>query len=144
MKAAEKRINKSLLRYWEDLYQKNERIPNKSMVNPNDIQDLWNSCFIIKTNSNEYDFMGEDVKSIQGGKSLVVKDIYTNLLCPKNSNIPYIVKEVLSSKSPVSNDSSYENQYGLTIKYRRCFLPLLCDNDEISYILGCIRWRSYQ
>ncbi|MDA0782354.1 MAG: PAS domain-containing protein [Rickettsiales bacterium] len=144
MKAAEKRINKSLLRYWESLYRKYERIPHKSMINPNDIQDLWNSCFMLKTTSNEYDFMGDDVQAIKDGNSIIIKDIYNNLLCPKNSNIPYIVKEVLASKSPVSNDSSFENQYGVTIKYRRCFLPLLSDNDEISYILGCLRWRSYQ
>ena len=144
MKTAEKRINRSLVKYWEELFQKNKRIPYKSMVDPTEIQDLWNNCFIIKTQSNEYDFMGEDVKSIQEGNSLVVKDIYSNLLCPNKSNLSYIVKEVLSTRLPVSNDSSYENQYGITIKYRRCFLPLLCDNDEISYILGGIRWRSYQ
>jgi hypothetical protein len=144
MKASEKRVNKNLLKYWEGLYCKNDKIPSKSMINPDEIQDIWNSCFIIKSNSGEYEFMGEDVQAIKEGSSLIVQDIYNNLLCPQNSNIPYIIKEILNSQTPISQDSSFENQYGVNIKYRRCFLPLLCDDEKISYIIGCIRWRSYQ
>jgi len=142
MKASEKRINKNLLKYWEKLFNANGCIPHKSSVNPEEINDIWSNCFIMDANKIDYDFLGKDVKAIKEGNSLVVKDIYNSLLCPDNSNIKYIVKEVLTSKAPVSHDSSFKNPYGLTIKYRRCFLPLRGDNDDISYVLGCLRWKS--
>lgn len=143
MKNSEKRINKRLLTYWNNLKKSSNDIPYEDSINPEEIEDLWSNCFVINANSHKYSYMGKNIIAIQEGKSVIGKDVYATLICQNDSNVASIINEVVSSKAPLTQDSQFENRYGVTIKYRRCFLPLADESGNVSYILGGIRWKTH-
>jgi len=138
----ERRINKRVLSYWKDLQEINGAIPPEASVSPDELQDIWGNCFIINTKNGKYSFQGDNIIALSGGQSLIGKDIYNNLICPDNSNISSIVKEVVNTKSPISQESQIMNKYGVPVKFRRCFVPLSDSEGNICYVLGGIRWKA--
>ncbi len=138
---SERRIHKQLLNYWKEL-GKDGRIPLESDLNPEELKDVWDNCFIINTKNGKYSYLGKNLLAINEGKGILAKSIYDNFVCPKNSNLPSVVKHVVQSKEPVIQESVLESQYGVKVKYRRCFLPLSDSSNDVAYILGGFRWKS--
>lgn len=138
----EKRINKRLLAYWNSLKEPGNDVPKKAALNPEDIADVWDNCFILDARTGKYSFLGKNIMAICEGQSLLVKDLYSNLLCPVSSTIPSIIKEVAQTRQPISQESQYINPYNATIKYRRCFLPMADKSEKVRYVLGAMRWLS--
>jgi hypothetical protein len=139
----EKRLNKQLLSYWNQLKTAENLAPLKNSLNPDDISELWDNCFLIDTKTKKYTHLGENLLAMSNGKSVIAKDVYESVICTEKSNILSIVEEVIHSGQPIVQDSSFESKYGITVKYRRCFLPLLNEKNEIAHILGGARWKSF-
>lgn len=141
----ERRINKRLLSYWKDLISNNMNgLPSEQDINPDNIDDIWDNCFLIsfKNNKFKYDYLGKALIDIEKGSSQLSKAIYNELVNPDESNIISIVKEVITSKNSISQESEITNQYGMVVKYRRCFVPLTDEKGNVNYVLGGIRWSA--
>ena len=139
----EKRLSKKLLAYWSQLKTAENVAPFEKSLNPDDISELWDNCFLIDTKTQKYSYLGENLVAMGNGKSVIAKDVYESVICTVKSNILSISDEVIHSGLPIVQDSSFESKYGITVKYRRCFLPLLNEKNEIAYVLGGTRWKSF-
>ncbi len=141
----EKRINKKLLSYWQDLKGDNDDFPAEARLNPEDLQDVWDNCFLIKINEDgqyKFNYLGKAIISAQNGESLVGRDVYSSIICLNDGDLTAILNEVIRTRKPVSQESEFVNKYGITVKFRRCLLPLKSNAEKIEYILGGVRWKS--
>jgi hypothetical protein len=138
----ERRINKRLLSYWNELKEQGGNVPLEELLQPEDIDDVWENCFVINAKTGKYIHIGKNIAALNEGQSLIGNDLYTNLISLEESNILSIVKEVVKTKAPIMQESEMVNKYGVAVKYRRCLLPLAGKNGKIERVFGGMRWKT--
>ncbi len=141
------RSHERFLQYWNKL--RGERaFPRESEIDPDDITDIWESCFLISNDDvtrrlgYRYSFLGNDLVGAFGD-DITNHDTALRLL--STSRVPNARKfdEVLTAKHPVTDEGDFINLMGINIRYRACLLPLGLENGEVTHIMGCMRWRVY-
>jgi len=143
----EHRSHERLQHYWETL--KGDRsFPKESEIDPDDLQDIWPSCFLISIDDvtrrlgYRYSYLGEELVEAYGD-DIRNPDISMKLLSTASSPMVKKFDEVISHKKPVIDESEFINLKHLNIRYRTCLLPLGSHTGEVSHIIGCMRWRIY-
>ena len=137
-----KRINDTLMKYWDRLKEDGE-VPPESLVNPDDIAEIWDDCFLIqvtKTHGYRYDFLGDNLVEAYGGD--MVGHEVDSLVSTSTSNAIERFREVIELKRPVVFMGVFVNYSNLKIKYRELLLPFTDGEGEINHILGGVRWRE--
>lgn len=132
--------------YWEDL-RKGRPFPRESEIDPDAINDIWESCFLISNDDvtrrigYRYSFLGRDLLGAFGD-DVTNHDAALRLL--STARVPNARKfdEVLHNKHPVIDEASFVNLMGMHVRYRACLLPL-GNNNEVTHIIGCMRWKAY-
>lgn len=140
----EQRITERLLAYWEQLIKKGP-IPLESAVNPDHLEGVWPSCFLINVSENRfrYDYLG-DLLVEAYGDDLSGKEISSHLLYPDAPTLFNAIQESLSTQKPVQDEGEFTNKKGLVIRYRSIVLPLAKEaGNPPDYVLGGMRWRGY-
>lgn len=144
----EHRYHQQLQAYWEQL-KGNRRFPLEREINPDEIEEIWPSCFLVsidsvtKTTGYRYSYLGHEMQAAYGEEPHN-PDIVHRLDCTDTSRMIARFDEVLATGQPVIDESSFINTNGLHIRYRTCMLPLgLQDHTTVGYILGCMRWKAY-
>jgi hypothetical protein len=144
---ASRRVHERLLGYWRHL--KGERpYPREDEVDPETLSDIWDSCFLVEVmepthaGGYRYAYMGPSL--IQAyGDDWTNKDIAQRLLEPHTQELMHKFEKVVQSRSPVHDESEFDNAGRVHIKYRSCMLPLGKSPGKVDYILGVMRWRAY-
>lgn len=141
------RSHERLMSYWDAL-RKNRAFPSEAEIEPDDIADIWPSCFLISIDDvtrrvgYRYSYLGTDLIEAYGDD---VKNPDVALRLISTSSLPMVKKfdDVLAGKKAVFDESDFVNLMGLHIKYRTCMLPLGVNDQNVSHILGCMRWKLY-
>ncbi|MFW0777015.1 MAG: PAS domain-containing protein [Rickettsiales bacterium] len=140
------RSHEILQDYW-DKVRADKTMPAEGDIDPDDIADIWSSCFLICIDEvtqrigYRYSYMGD--KLIEAyGDDVSNPDVAERLI--STGSLPIIKKfdEAVSGQKPVTDESEFVNLKGLNIRYRTCILPLGQDG-KITHLLGCMRWKLY-
>ena len=140
------RSHERLIAYWNAIRGDNP-FPQESNIDPDDIADIWQSCFLIcideVTNRHgyRYSFLGSDLIEAFGD-DLKNPDVATHLLATQKPSLIAKLDEVLKTKQPHTDESEFVNLKQLKIRYRSCLLPL-GQAGRITHIVGCMRWKIY-
>ena len=145
--SSEYRYHQRLQKYWEEL--KGDRpFPMESEINPDDLEDIWPSCFLISIDDvtrrvgYRYSYLGEELVEAYGDDSNS-PDVCMKLLSTASAPMVKKFDEVVNNQMPVIDESEFVNLKHLNIRYRTCMLPLRPRPGEVSHIIGCMRWKIY-
>ena len=120
----ERRITLRLLAYWEKK-RGNRTMPAERDISPHDMGDLWDDCFLLRTDRlDHYVYLG---KAISHPDALRLA--------------PSCAKVAASGKPLVEEGEFHDPKHGL-IKYRQCLVPL-GENGEITAVFGGIRFKIF-
>jgi hypothetical protein len=138
MTAVERRITSRLVGYWERI--RGERVmPNEVDINPDDLQDLWDDCFLVhardlKMQDYNYIYLGLNIAH------MYQEGIKGDLEHFNASKLSKGFQKVIDTKKPVLEEGGIVNALGRTLLYRQCLLPL-GSGDAVDAILGGIRYK---
>ena len=139
----ERRCTNLLCEYWENL-RGNRLYPDTSEIEPEQLSNIWDYCFIVKYASDQYIIQHVGNAIIQAYENdLNIADApiiqFDNV-----DNIQYFLDEVVESKEPLVEQSEWCNpEENEVVKFRQCFLPLGPDENTVKAIIGAIRYKRY-
>ncbi len=143
---AHKRLHERLLAYWQEL-RGNRAFPKEHDINPDDLEDVWDSCFLLQVIGKgadmrfRYSYLGSALIEAYGN-DLTDQDVCATLIDPTTPNMIKKSAEVVKQRVQMVDESEFVNSLGMRIKYRSCLLPLGEKPNEVNYILGAMRWKA--
>ena len=146
MPHSEHRSHIKLRDYWESLKQ-GRAFPSESDINPDAIAEIWPSCFLIAIDpvtqrlGYRYTYLGDALVEAYG-YDLDNPDIADQLLSTGNEPMVHKFDDVKNQRAPLIDESEFTNRRKQKVKYRSSLLPL-GNNDTITHIIGCMRWKIF-
>ncbi len=143
----ELRYHERLQDYW-DRIRGDRRFPAESEINPDDLPDIWPSCFLVsidnvtRRHGYRYSYLGESLMEAYGD-DLSNPDVAHRLVSAVDAPMVHKFDEVLRTGDVVIDESEFVNLKRLNIRYRTCLLPLGPEGRAITHIIGCMRWKMY-
>jgi hypothetical protein len=146
---AERRLSQRLVQYWNSLKEYHHTAPQEQDVLPDMIADIWPNCFIIKRGVQgnpqgfRYSFLGKAIshECIQAPPH--TRRFLERVLQLHNSAALEAEKSI-ETEAPVFENNDYlDGETSQRFRYRRCFVPLRDEENEIGLVLGGLRWKVY-
>lgn len=140
----ERRITLRLMAYWEKL-RKNNPMPVEADIDPDDLQDLWDYCFLIHVKDlnkpdYNYTYLG---KAIQEAYSAdLAGDEGAGIASPNAGKLANSYTKVIETRSPLLEEGEFLNLHNDVVKYRQCLLPL-GSGDKVDAIFGGMRFKVF-
>lgn len=148
MQERQRRITEYLLSYWEEL-RGDRPFPAESDVNPGDLEDIWESCFLVEVKGSEdkglsfkYAYLGGDLIDAFGD-DMTGREIFDELVDPKTRDLVRNLTEMVELGEPTIREAEFTNHNNMLIKYRKAMVPLSDDGKTINFILGGMKWRAF-
>lgn len=144
MLATERRITLRLLAYWEKL-RAGRDMPAEGDVRPDDIADLWNSCFMVHIDHIDdpdyhYSYIGDNI--IQAWVGELDRGDASHLVSPSAKHLCGVYSDMMASPKPIVQEGEFVNLSGHTVRFRQCFLPL-GSQGRVSAVLGGMRFKLF-
>ena len=139
---SEKRITEALKAYWEGL-RKGGEIPSEKDIDANDIDDIWQSCFLVRVDEDgkfAYEFLGASIIEAYADEN-VGEPIIEDQLYPESPGIVNKFQEVVDAVEPIFYEGAFINKDNQDIKFRKILLPL-GENGKVKHLLGGMRWKE--
>jgi len=143
---AEKRLTTTLKQYW-DRVRKDNPFPVESWLDPEAVNDIWDSCFIVEANNDTqegdyfYKYIGD---SIQQAYSSELSDVeFDNIVSTQASHLASEYEKVLAMKAPIYYEGEIDIDKNRIMKYRQILLPLGKDGVNIQSIMGGFSYKIY-
>lgn len=142
--SAERRITLRLLAYWERL-RRGRLMPEESDINPDDIRDLWDCCFLLHAadlDMTDYNFtyLGQAIiDAYQHGAS---KGGASGVITPNARTLTPGCRQVVESCKPLLEEGEFSNLSEENVRYRQCLLPLGRDR-RVEAIFGGMRFKIF-
>lgn len=139
----ERRITLRLLSYWEKL-RRDREMPSEWELNPEDIGDLWDNCFLVHTK----DLHRPDYRFSYVGPA-ILRAFHGDSVMNRNDNHPHSESllehytRIMNTLKPVVEEGQFVNSQGQVVKYRQCLVPL-GNNGKVEAIFGGMRYKIFQ
>ena len=140
----ERRITLRLLSYWEKL-RKGRPMPTEQDINPEDIQDLWDNCFLIhvtdlsKSDYN-YTFLGEAIAEAYNHG--IADEQSGGMISPNAGKLTTSFRQIMETAKPLTEEGEFRNIRQEMVKYRQCLLPLGGDG-KIEAMFGGMTFKIF-
>lgn len=144
---AHRRLHERLVEYWEAA-RKGHAVPDEGDIDPEELHDIWDSCFLVKIDEAakkgiyRYNYLGLSLIAAYGD-DLTGRDICETLVQPASPLLVKKIGEVVKTAAPTQAEGEFTNRSGMVIRYRAMLVPLGKSKNEITYVLGGMRWRPY-
>ena len=140
----ERRMVLRLLSQWRE-WCGDEQFPSFSQVDPEDISEMWEYCFVLDFLGHEEDpivrMVGDELQ-----KYLPVEVANCRLSdVPAKSLIEYAAayyQEILDRRVPISRGGEFRKYDGTMVLFRSIILPMSDDGQTISGLLGAANCRE--
>lgn len=140
----ERRITLRLLAYWEKL-RGDRLMPTEENINPDDIEDLWDSCMLIHVRDldrKDYNFTYLGAAIIEAYRHGLPPDDPDKLASPNAGTLAHSYSKVIATMKPVLEEGEFRNPHNELIKYRQVLLPL-GDENGVKAIFGGMRFKIF-
>ncbi len=140
----ERRITLRLLAYWEKLRQGRD-MPVEEDIDPDDIKDLWDNCFLIHINDLKKDgynftYIGDAI--VQAYRGGITEDDPDAIISPNAASISTHYTDIIANPKPIVDEGEFHNLHDEVVKYRQCLLPL-GRNGKVEAIFGGMRYKIF-
>ncbi len=140
----ERRITLRLMAYWEKL-RKHNAMPTEADIDPDDLQDLWDYCFLIHVKDlskpdYNYTYLGKEIQHAYQGD--LVGDDGSGIASPNASKLASSYAKVIETCSPLLDEGEFINLHNDVVKYRQCLLPL-GEGNRVDAIFGGMRFKVF-
>jgi hypothetical protein len=137
------RITERLKAYWQKAC-KGSDIPHEADIDPDELDDIWEHCFLIDCNDSRFSYSYLGGALIEAyGDNFLGQEICEKLVYPDSPTLFNAIQETLRQKTPVEDAGEFTNAQGSDIRYRCVVMPLSGLEGAQGYILGAMRWRGY-
>lgn len=136
------RYHEFLRQYWDGI-RGNRTFPLLNEVDVNAVKEVWPYCFVVEVDNDtyRYQYLGAELTpiSIQDGTQPHIARAFGN------NSVQMIEKfsEVVTRQKPLIEKSEFSNSAGQIIRYRMCLLPMGNEFNHVGYIMGCVRWKTF-
>lgn len=143
--AVERRITLRLIAYWEKL-RKDGVMPREEDIDPDDLQELWDYCFLIHTKDlakkdYNYTYLGIELQKAYQGDLKEADGFDITPLNAKKLSGNYDI--VINTQKPLISEGEFINLNNNLVKYRECLLPL-GRSDKVEAIFGGMRFKVFK
>ncbi len=140
----ERRITLRLIAYWEKL-RKDNLMPTEDDIDPDDLQDLWDYCFLIHVKDLDkpdynYTYLGEAIKKAYQGE--LEGEGGDQVASPNAKELAVSYEKVIRTSAPLLDEGEFINLHNDLVKYRQCLLPL-GENGKVDAIFGGMRFKIF-
>ena len=141
---SEKRITRRLRKYWNYL-REDRQFPEEKEINPSDLTDIWNNCFIVKADNSckkedyKYKYLGVNIIRAYG-HDLTGLNV-SSLAAPGAEALSEKYEQVLAFKRPVIDEGEINISKNKIVKYRQILLPFGDFGVHITAILGGMSYK---
>lgn len=137
----ERRITLRLLSYWERK-RAGRDMPTEIDINPADIADLWEYCFLIHArdvaaSGLQFTYIGLAIEEMY--RFGLPKDDERDSLHPQLSLLVPAYNEVVAKKAPHISEWELSNPHGDKLLTRQVLLPL-GENGRVDAVFGGLRF----
>lgn len=140
------RLTTTLKQYW-DRVRKDNPFPNESLLDPSEVPDIWDSCFIVEANNKTkvdgyfYKHIG---KLIKQAYKYELNDVQLDRIVNTQANhLAREYEKVLAIKIPLQYEGEIELSEDRVMKYRQILLPLGKDKINIESIVGGFSYKIF-
>lgn len=144
--ARKERLTTTLKQYW-DKVRKDSPFPIEALLDPKDVPDIWDSCFIVDANNQTkedgyfYKYMGNMIRQAYRGE---LSDIeFDRVVNTQASHLAREYEKVLAMKIPIYYEGEITISEKRVMKYRQILLPLGKDRINIQSIVGGFSYKIY-
>lgn len=138
----EQRITDALKTYWEEL-KGTDKFPSEKQINSNDIEKIWENCFLVRVDGDNkfaYEFLGKSIIEAYADEN-VGEHIVEDQLYPESPGIVNKFVEATETEEPLFYEGVFINKNNIDIKFRKILLPL-GENGKVKHLIGGMRWKS--
>lgn len=140
----ERRITLRLMAYWEKMRKLNS-MPTEADIDPDDLQDLWDYCFLIHVKDLDkpdynYTYLGKAIQEAYQGA--LAGDEGADIASPNADKLAHSYNKVIETRSPLLEEGEFLNMHNDVVKYRQCLLPL-GEGDKVDAIFGGMRFKVF-
>lgn len=141
----ERRITLRLLAYWERL-RDGRAMPGENDINPDDIQDLWDHCFLVAVKDigkpdYSYTYLGTAI--LQAYRDGLSEEDAGGALSLNAAKLTDSFLKVAQTARPLLEEGEFRNFSGKVVRYRQCLLPLGQDG-VVDAIFGGMRYKLFE
>jgi len=144
---ASNRIGEVLYHYWDNL-RGDRAFPAESEIDPDEISDIWNSCFLVNISPAEvnnhgyrYTYLGTALIDAFGS-DITGQEVSARLIDSASKTMVRQFDQAVKTAKPVYDEAEFTNSKKLLIKYRSCILPLGGKLNP-DYLIGGMKWKAF-
>ena len=120
-------------------------MPTLEEFNPDDLRDLWGSCFIIHAaeihkSNGQYAYLGQNI--VNAHDKSTIKEGCGNMISPSADQSKSHFMTVAQSGKPLLDEGEFSNANGELVKYRQCLLPLGTEGN-IEAVFGGMSFKVF-
>lgn len=148
LEGIERRITRRLSKYWKEIYNTKGRLPMESDLDADELDDIWDNCFLlnIKIDSEKnqikgvYSYLGSSLLEAYGC-NLTGEDFFNSMISSNNPDVAHKFTLSINVKEPVIAEGAFTNGDGAEIFYRQIFLPLCDESGNVTHVFGGMKWK---
>lgn len=130
--------------YWEKM-RKLKSMPTEADIDPDDLQDLWDYCFLIHVKDLDkpdynYTYLGKAIQEAYQGA--LAGDEGADIASPNAGKLTHCYNKVIETRSPLLEEGEFFNLHNDVVKYRQCLLPL-GEGEKVEAIFGGMRFKVF-
>jgi hypothetical protein len=140
------RLTTTLKQYW-DKVRKDNPFPIEALLDPKEVPDIWDSCFIVDANNETkedgyfYKYMGNMIS--QAYRSELSDIELDRVVNTQASHLAREYEKVLAMKIPIYYEGEIKISEKRVMKYRQILLPLGKDSINIQSIVGGFSYKIF-
>lgn len=139
--AQERRTTHRLLRYWESLCA-GRSLPEENDIDPDDITDIWDYCFLIQVldierrEGGNYTYLGKAI--IEAYRDGLNGDACGELVSPNPQRLGHNFAQVILTARPQTQEGEFVNTNKGVVKFRQCMVPMGDGAGKVIAVFGCM------
>lgn len=139
------RLTDRLEQYWRAL-KRTRRMPLEEEVQPSELQDIWDYCFVVDARQSShlaYSYLGKSLIDAYGD-DMTGKEIAEMLVYPHPESLFQAFQKVVATGESLYDEGEFDSERWGKVRYRCGIFPLASNNGEsVTYLIGGMRWKIY-
>ncbi len=139
----ERRATRRVFNYWQSLCH-GRAMPEEADIDPDALGDDWPHCFLLQTRDIDhiehfsFTYLGEGILAAYQHAGIAVDNLF--LIGPKAFYLAPHFAHVMTTRSPLLEDSHFIADNDTQVFYRQCLLPV-GNGKKVEAIFGAMVFK---